>query len=320
MYKAVKVVFFSVLIGICLLVAYQSYDRQFKLGNITVDWPAKSDPDLTDERSLLLAKIFNQPFLYLDRGKQSFVFVSSDNNYVVKFFDTRCLQSGSYPWLFSLDEEHCRKKLTRLVKGYKTAVKYDSGHNGIVYMQLAPNPAFQQKVTLHDRFGVRHEIDLSKVPFILQQKAIPLREMITGLLRKGDVGQAKRRYRQVIDMYVDGYRRGVFDRDHNFMYNVGFVGEEPIRIDVGRLQHNEAIMQAEAYMKDLRKVAVERLGDWLYRHFPEYRDEIVRDAEDKLNEVSQSSSGSSSSSSSGSSSGSDIWHSSFLCDLTSSYQ
>lgn len=289
MRKAAKGILIAIAIGASLFFGYQFYDRQFKLGNITTDWPAKNNPELSHDLKTQLEQIFNQPFAYLDRGKQSYVFVSRDNDYVVKFFDTRCLRSGAFPLLASLDEEKCKKKLRRLVKGFKTALTYDKGHNGIVYAQLAPDPAFDLKASIIDRFGISHEIDLSKVPFVLQRKAVPLREVITGLLSRGNVKEAERRYRQVIDMYVDGYRRGIFDRDHNFMYNTGFLGDEPIRIDVGRLYHSEAVMETGVFMKDLEKVAIKRLGEWLHRHFPQYRDEIVKDATEKLQEVSRSS-------------------------------
>lgn len=283
-----KKVGYVVLAGIALFFAYQFYDRQFKLGNIGANWTPVETPVVSDREQSELQGIFGQPFAYLDRGKQSYVFVSRDGKYVIKFFDTRCLRSGGFPLLFPIDEEHCRKKLRKMVKGFQTAAAYDRGHNGIVYMQLAPNPAFHQKVDLTDRFGIAHTIDLASVPFVLQHKAIPLRELISTLLDKGEVGEANKRIGQIIEMYVDGYRRGVYDRDHNFMYNTGFIGEDPIRIDVGRLQYSEEIKEANVYMNDLRKLAVGRLGEWLQRHYPQYRDQMLDASNKKLEEVSKS--------------------------------
>lgn len=288
MHNAFKWGLGAALTGIALYCAYQLYDRQFRLENIEVDWPAKDVPLQNGAEVQQLKQIFSQPFNYLDRGKQSYVFISKDGKHVIKFFDTRCLISGSFPLLFPIDEEQCKKKLKRMLKGYNVAEQYDKGHNGIVHMQLAPNPAFNQQITLYDRFGISHTIDLAKVPFVLQSTAIPLRERITALLSRGDVESAKKSLRMIIDMYVDGYRRGIYDRDHNFMYNTGFIAEEPIRIDVGRLQYSEAIMDEKVYMKDLEKIAIGRLGDWLHRHYPQYREELLDDSKMKLKEVSSS--------------------------------
>jgi hypothetical protein len=261
---------------IVVLVLYSFYDRQFKLSNIQGDWPRAENPKTSEKELLVLREAVSQPYHYLDRGKQAYVFVSQDQRYVLKFFDNRCLRSGTLPFFFSISEKRCQKKLSRLFRGYQTA-RFDPEHSGLLFLQLAPDPLNQLHVSVTGRFGIKHEINLAEVPFALQEKAVPLRELINALLREGKVKEAKSRLHQIMDMYLEGYQKGIVDMDHNFMYNTGFVGEHPIRIDLGRLKQNDSIKDPTVYTQDLEKVFHKRLGEWLDRHFPKYRDEILQD-------------------------------------------
>lgn len=269
-----------------LVIAYSYYDRQFRLANIQGKWPTGYSTHITPDQLPSLKEIGSQPFSYLDRGKQSFVFISHDQKYVLKFFDARCMRSGMMPFLFSIGKKQCSKKLKQLFEGYKIAYEHDPSHSGLLFVQLAADSSYHLIVTVTDRFGFKHDIDLSEVPFVLQEKGVPLRQLITSLLEEGNVAETKRRLRLIVDMYVDEYQRGVFDSDHNFMYNTGFVGEKPLRIDLGRLHLEEKIKDPAVYQQDLEKIAVQRLGDWLERHFPRYRQEILADMKLKLGEVS----------------------------------
>lgn len=256
-------------IAVVLWFAYAFVDRQFKLSNVQGNWPLVESVPLTDETKIQLAELFSAPFHYLDRGKQSFVFVSKDQQYVLKLFDARCLRSGD-SFLFSITEEHCAKKLAQLFEGYRVGAAYDAEHAGLIALQLVPDPTYTLPITLIDRFGIHHQIDLSQVPFVVQQRATPLREVISSMLERGEEEEALKALQQIVEMYLQGYRKGIVDLDHNFMYNTGFVDGHPIRIDLGRLQYQEEVKNPSIYRQDLDKVFRERLREWLERHFPKY--------------------------------------------------
>lgn len=92
-----------------LLIIFLFFDRQFKLSNVKGNWPLVESSQITAKQQLHLQQVFSQPFLYLDRGKQSFVFISQDQRYVVKFFDNRCLRSGMLSF-FSQSKRRNAKK------------------------------------------------------------------------------------------------------------------------------------------------------------------------------------------------------------------
>lgn len=268
-----------------LFLAYRFYDHQFRLKNIQLHEPAEKTPSISLKDEKKLKELFSKPFYYLDRGKQSYVFVSRDGDYVLKFFDARCLMSGAMPLIAPISEKQCERKVKRLVKGYKVAQTYDKDNTGLIYVQLVPDPSYFLNIVVFDRFGAKHVINIAEVPFAVQLKAIPTRELITGLLKKGDVQSAKEHLRKIVDMYVMEYQRGVIDLDHNLMYNTGFVEEQPIRIDVGRLKYDENVKNPEVYRLDLQKVVIGRVGEWLGRHFPKYQQEIITDMQEKLSNL-----------------------------------
>lgn len=271
-----KLSFFFVLIAVCSF-AHLFYQRQFRLENIRLN-------DLEDAISIenlsysqAIREMLAQPFHYLDRGRQSFVFGSEDGRYVLKFFDTR---------LFNFERtEMIAKKMRRLIEGYRLADLLDREHTGIIFVQLEPTNVNDLPILVTDRFGFQHTIDLTQVPFILQKRVVPTRRVLSTFLLQGDVSAAKQHLRLIIDMYMDEYRKGLFDRDHNFMYNTGFVEGQPIRIDVGRLLADDSIKHPENFAKDLKKIAIERTGGWMQRHFPAYREDVLADMHLKLYEL-----------------------------------
>jgi len=274
----------TILIALCAIsfAVYEAYQRQFKLENIRLDSAESKLPVNSDELKLL-QDVLSQPYTYLDRGKQSFVFLSQDQRYVLKFFDTRNLR----PRYFSSEVRRSyKRKIARLITGYRTAFDHDRDHSGLLYVQLQPNPEVKLVVDLIDRFGFQHKINLGKVPFIVQQRAIPTRHLITAMLEKGNTAEAIQFLRKMIDMYMDEYQRGLFDRDHNFMHNTGFIDGQPVRIDQGRLKVDESFKDPRIFMPDLRKITIDRTGGWLSRHFPQYREEILSAMQTKLDEIS----------------------------------
>lgn len=283
MSKILKTIFIIAACVIVTLLANAFYDRQFKLSNIAWKWSVVDVPGIiSSKQDVNLKVIVSQPFHYLDRGKQSFVFESHDKKFVLKFFDNRCSRSGWFPFLFSISQKKCERKFKRLLDGYQIASAYDEGNTGLVYSQLVPSYHDELSINLFDRFGIKHVINLSEVPFVIQYKAVPLRQLISSLLDKGNVEGAQKRLYQIVDMYMNEYQRGIVDLDRNFMYNTGFVGERPIRIDLGGLKLDGTIKDSTNYGKDLDKVFIKRLGEWLDRHYPKDKQEILDNIQKKI--------------------------------------
>jgi len=269
----------------CMILVYLAYrwvDRQFRVDNIRVMVAVQESQPLSTKYHRILKPFLSTPYTYLDRGKQTYVFVSRDGDYVLKLFDARCLLSGPYPLLIPISAEGCKRRLKQVLKGYLNAFHSIPDDAALAYFQPAADVSYSHSVILKDRFGFTHELNLSEVPFALQRKALQTREAVSVHLKKGNVNKAVEQLNQIVDLYVEGYRKGLIDGDHNVMYNTGFVDGRSVRIDVGRLRFDEGIKDPKAYRKDLNQVFIVRVGEWLQRHFPQYHDQIVEEMKTKI--------------------------------------
>lgn len=252
-------------LGLALLVAgcfylYRFADSQFRYENIALD--ASFFPVIEEERlKPETVTILNQPFYYLDHGKQSFVFVSQDGLYVLKFFD----RSRYRQWR---NKVHARAKMEQAVRGYLVANRVDRDHVAILYMHQASKNLNLPVIALSDRFGLTHKIDLTLVPFVLQRKAVPTRVLISEYLDRGDCLAVQKAFDALKQMYVDEHQRGVLDLDRNLMHNTGFIGNTPIRMDAGRLVIDESMKDPFNSQRELRQIREKRINGWLKRHYP----------------------------------------------------
>lgn len=297
-YRALKKFAIVLIVIGCLVAAYIFIGSQFRFGNIRDDSLAEQEVLVDSIDESVLRQVLEQPYTYLDRGRQSYVFESKDGHYVIKFFDLGryrhevltfldSIKRTYSPWKFKdwVNQARMKRKMTRLFSGYKLAYERDREHSFIIFQQLLPNPLLNHSVEVSDRFGFKHQIDLSKVPFVIQSKAVPTRVVMTELLEQGNVAEAKWHLRMLLDMYMTEYKQGIYDRDHNFMYNTGFVNGKPMRLDVGRLRSEEQYKEKKLALKDLEKIAIDRTEGWMQRHFPKYKEEILADMHIKLREL-----------------------------------
>lgn len=234
-------------------------DRQFRQENIEYDaeYFTGSPTDMVVPVAVKAA--LDQPYTYLDRGKQAFAFVSADGRYVLKFFDRSRLRQWS-------DHAAAVQRMHQVVHGYTVAAQYDRDHVGLLYVHMMPTQSLLPTVDLTDRFGFSHKIDLNAVPFVLQDKAVPTRVYIARLLDAGKNVEADRAFEAIYAMYTDEHSRGVYDGDHNVMVNTGFVGDTPIRIDAGRLTINKGVQRPVRSRQEIDKLKEERITPWLQKH------------------------------------------------------
>jgi hypothetical protein len=263
--------------------AVSFYLVQFHSSNIIFALPSNDHQNapLMDQE---IKSLFDRPFTYLGEGNQAYAFTSADGKYVVKFFKKAPLKTSS--WLEPLsfipsinsylihNKQRGQRKFERVFNAYKIAYLHDRLNCGLEYIHL--NQSNNLKITAHiiDTFGIHHQIDLDKYTFVIQRKGKPLKTLLKKDISEGKIEQAKQRLKQVIEMYLDEYQKGIFDHDHNLMANIGFVEERPLRIDVGKLVLDPAYTKRDIYREDLDKIIHQRIAKWFKRYAPEHSNEI----------------------------------------------
>lgn len=225
-----------------------------------------------------LEPVLNQSFTFLGSGNQSFAFESQDKKTVLKLFKFHTLQGFDpydlIPQYFQDFHAHHakdrKKKVDRLLNGLILAENYNRDNAGILYIHFPPSPLFLKEVSLHDRAGRRHLLNLDNYVFVLQKKAVPLGEALKAHFDKGDVQGAVSKLFALYRMISEDLRAGLYDQDHNVISNTGFVGETPIRIDFGKL----SLAKIEA-APEISKINKERIIPWMKRNYPNHEAEVA---------------------------------------------
>jgi hypothetical protein len=265
---------------------YMHLTDDFRLGNITYEMPYQKEwtfPPLSAAEEEELSLILQQPFTYLGKGSQCYVFASSDERYVIKFFKFKHVRPSWTDQLLyhlgfrkSAQKQAARKarKLWGLFHACKLAYDENRKESGLKYVQLnrLGNPSRQ--VQLIDKIGLKHQIALAELPFIIQEKAVPLETLLHRLLQAGDVAAAEQHLEKVFDFYASEYSRGLLDRDHHVLRNLGFIQKRVVHLDVGKLAKEEKMKQKEYAQDDAKKVAY-ALNSWISRHYPQHTQHLA---------------------------------------------
>ena len=267
--------------------AYFRLTDDFRLANISCVLPHHREwdiPKLEPESEAAIDKILQQPFTYIGKGSQSYAFASADGEYVLKFFKFKHLRPhwlletlSPLPYFNHYQRKQLKRKqrkLNSLFAGYRLAWESLREESGLLFIHLNKTKGLYPKAKLFDKIGLERTVDLDTVVFILQKKARTTRTVIDELLTKGDVATAKERIRQICALYASEYARGIYDMDHGVMHNTGFVGEQPIHLDIGKLTQEPLTQDPEFRRKDF-KLVLARIDAWLEANYPQYRDQLL---------------------------------------------
>lgn len=289
-----------VLALLVVIIAGRLYFRltdDFRLANMTYELPYHKEWEiqpLDPEENEQLEAVLAQKFYYIGKGAQSYAFSSEDNKYVLKFFKFKHLKPHWFVELFppippfsdyrNKQAVRKQKKLDGVFAGYRLAYDVHRGDSGLLFIHLNKTHDLHKSVIVYDKIGLQREIDLDSVVFLVQEKAKTTRSVVDDALKSGDLALAKQRIRQIFDLYMSEYNKGIFDKDHGVMHNTGFVGDRPIHLDVGKLTKNDAMKYPEEAQKDLTLIS-RKFNTWISANYPKEAPEIAKDMNEKIKEI-----------------------------------
>ena len=129
----------------------------FRVGKMELAFPSHPEWDVPASPEVLA--ILDQPFYYIDKGSQSYVFESRDGNYVVKFF--------------RFDYPEIELKVLTLFNACKIAYDKLRDATGLSYIHL--NPTSEGLPILHctDAIGRKSRLPLDLYRSTIHKKALP---------------------------------------------------------------------------------------------------------------------------------------------------
>jgi hypothetical protein len=262
------------MVGLCLL-----EEGGFSVARVSS--PLPHDPrweveTLTREERGEIENACSQPFAFLKMGSQAYAFVSSDGQYVLKLFKMKTLLPKR--WVSYLPESYfkdyryrkgeLRKQHLELTfGGLKAAYETFRIPAGLVCVHLNKTPLLTKRVTVIDRTGTEHQIDLNQTPFVLQRRAELLRPRLHRQMQAGHQEEAMETIRLFFTLVAERLQLGLRDLDSGIKCNYGFVGNQPIQIDCGRLVFDDAVRQKEGFDEEMRRI-IDRLCIWANRDYP----------------------------------------------------
>lgn len=241
-------------------IAYQIVDH-FSVRKIGAKLPFKQADNLPT--------CIHQPFTYLGKGSQSYVFESLDGEYVLKFFRMNRYKTFPLPSKLETINLKKEKKLKNLFTSCKIAHKHLKSETGLIYLHLEQSTNLQSEVLIYDALKRPHIINLDKVPFLIQRKAKPLYSHLKELIDNGDTNEVCHALRSLKKLLADRFEKGVADHDPVIEKNSGYLDGKALFIDIGQFYLNPEIRQREAYHIEGQKV-VRKLKIWLQQQDPEH--------------------------------------------------
>lgn len=231
---------------------------------------------LSTEDLQSVKKILSQDFYYLGNGAQCYVFVSKDQEYVIKFFKIKHLTPKYWlnyiplPWLdryrFEKIDSRERKRYETF-SSFKIAFEEFRQHTGLIFVHLAKTKNLHDKTCLIDKNGNRHQVLLDEVPFVLQKKAVVFYTYIGNLLKEGKDREAMVAIRSVLDLVQKRCMLGLADKDGGIGANYGFIDGQPAHIDVGRIIRDESLKDPLNMLRELFRVT-KKMEVWIQRECP----------------------------------------------------
>ena len=246
------------------------------------EWETHSIPDHEQE----LLQILDQPFYYLAKGAQSYVFASADGQTVIKFFRLYHLMPPT--WLTSLSFPlplmpyklrkiiDKRQELSKDFDSYKIAFEEMKEETGLLYLHLNKTAHLKKQLKIYDKIGIAYKLNLDQMEFLVQKKAVLVYPSIELLMKSQGEGAAKEAISALVQLLLQRSKKGIFDKDPDLNTNFGFLNKTPVQIDIGRFRMQDEQKSPEVYRDEIIRIT-DNMRQWLDRNYPPLSEHLIKE-------------------------------------------
>lgn len=213
----------------------------FHLNKIYSDHPfdQKWEVQADEKETVVLA----QPFYFLGSGVQYYAFVSEDQKTVLKivkpyhFCPNFILSKLPLPKVKMARQ----KRLEAILHSAKIAYEQLKEETGLLFLHLNSTEGKYEKVKLHDKLGICHEVSLDQTAFVLQKKASPF----------SSHSDLKTAIDQTFALIRSRCEKGIACSDAVLSKNFGFLEGRAIEIDIGSYTKNPLVNKPYAIKREI---------------------------------------------------------------------
>ncbi|NGX60066.1 MAG: hypothetical protein KR126chlam3_01228 [Chlamydiae bacterium] len=192
-----------------------------------------------ETKNIAIDEITNQPFSYLTKGKQSFVFVSRDQKWVLKFprLPRRMMRLA---WTRPAPNAF----FENFIQNGKWIYEELGKETGILYAHLKPTTHLGS-IHLIDRFQQHYFLALDELPFFIQKYG----ENYFSYFEKQQ--NPKPLIEKTVQLFSDLYEKGFIDRDPILDKNFGVLIDSPFIMDIGQLEKCAQLPPRNEYLQQM---------------------------------------------------------------------
>jgi hypothetical protein len=252
----------------------------FSLDHLLKTPPSDSRWATFEQIDSSITSALNQPYTYLGKGKQAFVFVSEDGEHVLKLFKPALpfwsVKLFGKPFKISLSKLPLFPTLCSYLYADKHEEQRENDFQSYVnsftllkeetqleYLHLAKTSHLLKALTIYDKIGVKRHIDLDSTSFLLQKKTDMLYPTLHHMIRNKEGKKAKELLEAFVELSVTFIQKGII-KPTTVEKNFGCIGLKPIQIDVGRVltAQDLAINDTSSFSEKL-DLATHHMKKWL---------------------------------------------------------
>lgn len=234
----------------------------FTIARISSDISFHPEWEVETANESEVKKILSQPFRFLGKGAQSFVFASEDGTTVIKFFRHHHLKKNS--------------KLAKDFGSYKLAYDNLREETGLLYLHLNKTRHLNQTLDLIDKIGIHHPINLDHYEFLVQKRATLAYIALDKWIDEGKIDDAKEALTKLVQLLAIRSNKGIQDKDPDLNTNFGFIGTTPIQFDIGRFKSRKVPADLPANYRELIRIT-DNLHQHLMRKAPELDEHLKQE-------------------------------------------
>ncbi|MBN2479935.1 MAG: hypothetical protein JXA94_06880 [Parachlamydiales bacterium] len=249
---------FSVLILVSILALYRTQGfatfKIKKFAKVEKKWSFEKPQDIDE-----IKKILSQDFEYLSRGRQAFVFVSSDKKYVLKFADKERFNLFYYfpkiplpKVLNNYRNKHYYRRKNRFendLQSLKLAYENLKEDAALKYVHINKTNIFKN-IKIKNKIGKSFQLDINDKIFVLQKKYDE--NFFDAYEKSKDL--KKDLLLSFLDMVDRRNKKFIIDDDiGKKRRNWAIINQSVVNIDVGRWYFDEKLILPQVYKKEMLK-------------------------------------------------------------------
>lgn len=238
--------FISALLSIPLII--NNLSEGFKPSKVRGNLPESPAWEIGFDPALI--GLFKQPYTYIGKGSQCYVFESKDHKWAIKFFRS--------------DHFASQHEVFPIFDAISMAYRHLKEETGLIYIHLNPTHLNLPVLLCKDAIGRSYRLPLDELRFAVQKKAKPFQGVLKEAL--SDPDEMRKRLDQFIDLLLRRTAKGVFNADPSLSRNFGFLDDQAIEIDFGnfttKAPHSRED-EIERYMKRLRSFLKRVAPEWI---------------------------------------------------------